>query len=97
MTLEEARILVHSNINLVGREVYGKPIDELIILPTDKTPQQIFFKIYLDSLDAEEALEPFYRYDLVVRCILNKNMIDRTNTISSLPLEKALSILKKCI
>lgn len=89
MTLEKARSLVLRNQSLIGREYFGKAIDELIILPSDKKLQQVFLKIYADSFDAEETLQSFLGYDVIVRCVLDKKRIDLTNTVYSITLKTA--------
>ena len=88
MTLKEARTTVLDHQYLIGKYAYGKSIDELIIIPSEKIPQQIFYKLYKESLNALEALEPFHTYNLAVFCVLNKDKIDLTQTVISLSLDK---------
>ena len=92
--MEKARSLVLRNQWLVGREYFGKVIDELIILPLEKGPRQVFLKIYRNSFDAEEALKPFLGYDVIVRCVLDKKRMDLTDIVNSITIERAKNYLE---
>lgn len=50
-------------------------LSEIIIAPSDKIEFEQFKKLYIETLDAQEAVVPFMQSDLIVLGVFDKHRI----------------------
>ncbi len=76
MNFSEAKKIVDANQHLIGKQWKGAIIDEIIIAPTDFSLRDLFNRIYLQTLNAQQSIKPFINSDVDVVVICNKKAID---------------------
>ena len=69
MGIQEALEKIDTHKDLLGKQLNGASIDDLIIVPTDIALKRQFEKLYISSLDAQAALVPFLDKDVDIRCV----------------------------
>ncbi|WP_158210469.1 hypothetical protein [Myroides phaeus] len=75
MEYNKALKLIEEKSYLIGKKVKGKTIDELVIYPSDDDAKKKFKEIYIATLDADKAIEPFKKFDVDVSVIIAKDKI----------------------
>ncbi len=74
--------LAEANEHLVGKEVNGNVIDEIIIMPTDEREQEHYKQYFVQYMDAQRAIAPFMTSDVDVYALFQKNSIRSTGFIA---------------
>ncbi len=75
MTFEETKDLVSRNQNLIGKEVGGLIIDDIVAYPINEKAHEEFARIYMNTFDSSAAIAPFKKMELGVYCILDRGRI----------------------
>jgi hypothetical protein len=88
MNFIQAKKLFDMNQQLIGRQIKGATIDELVICPTDKAQYEDFIKRHLTTHKGSEAILPFLNEDLDIFCVLDKQRIKVNSTMLVLRLKK---------
>jgi hypothetical protein len=81
MNFSKAKKIVEANQHLIGKQWKGAIIDEIIIAPTDSSLRNIFEKMYLQTLNAQQSIKPFINSDVNVIVVYNKKMIDNNGVM----------------
>jgi hypothetical protein len=87
MEFYEAIELAQKNENLIGKSFKGSIIHEIILVPTDFEEEKEFENLYVRYLDGKRAIALFTNSDVVVKCVVNKNLIQRLNLLSMIDLK----------
>lgn len=75
MEFDKATELKEKNNHLIGKKDSGATIDELILVPTNADLAEECFKIYLQTLDGEQAILPFAGEDVDIVAVFDKKLI----------------------
>ena len=94
MGIQEALEKIDAHKDLLGKQLNGASIDDLIIVPTDIALKRQFEKLYISSLDAQAALVPFLDKDVDIMVIFDKHKIRRQNIIFSTTLDNVLKMIE---
>ena len=81
MTFKEALSVVQSSERLIGTKFDGETIDEILVVPTEKSMHDEFFRNYSYTLDAKASILPFVNCDLEVVALFRKNYIRQEGVI----------------
>ncbi len=74
MNFLDAVKIAQNNKHLIGKELKGITIDDIIIVPTNAHSQEKFQQLYVQTLNAQASIEPFKNEDVEVY-IINKGLI----------------------
>lgn len=75
MNFLDAVKLAKSNEHLVGKKYLNGRIDEVIIVPTDKTEFDEYKRNYRLTHNAQKAIVPYMESDVEVLLLFNKQLI----------------------
>lgn len=82
MNFIDALITVNQKEKFVGRfSKNGATLDEIIIAPSNAEEYQSFIKTYVDTLDAQQSIEPYINSDLIVLGVFDKMRIRQENVL----------------
>lgn len=76
MDFNTAQDLLIKNNHLIGQDMNGARINELILVPTNQNHADLFLRSYLRSLDFNEAIAPYAGSDVDVYVVANKSEIN---------------------
>lgn len=93
MGIEDASKKLKLHNYLLGRCLSGASIDELIIAPTNIDSRQQFERLYIGSLDAQMAINPFVAEDVDILVVFDKKRIPEQGILTSASLDKTLKML----
>ena len=83
MNFHQSLDVANKKEQLVGHlKKNGAVLDEVIIAPTDDEKYQGFIKAYVDTLDAQRAIAPYIKSDVIVLGVFDKYRIRRDNLLS---------------
>lgn len=94
MGVQEALEKIDTHKDLLGKQLDGANIDDLIIVPTDIALKRQFEKLYISSLDAQAALVPFLDKDVDIMVFFDKHKIRSQNIILSTTLDNVLKMIE---
>ena len=94
MGIKEALEKINTHKNLLGKQLNGASIDDLIIVPTNIALKRQFEELYISSLDAQAALVPFLDKDVDIMVIFDKHRIRNQNIILSTTLDNVLKMIE---
>lgn len=83
MNFETALKLIRENSNLIGKKIAMGTIDELVIYPNEENAKNTFKNIYVQTLNAKKAIEPFINEDVSISAIINKKGITQKIFLSA--------------
>lgn len=75
MEFKKAEQLLIKNKHIIGKQVNGAAIDELILVPTNVDSSVDFFRLYRQSLDGKKSIQPFIGSDVDIIAVFNKKHI----------------------
>jgi hypothetical protein len=82
MNYQEGLKVIENNAHIVGMtSPKGGVIDELILVPTDRTLQNAFYEDYIVTLDGGYASSRFAGADLDVIYIIDKSLINNNGIL----------------
>lgn len=77
MNFKEALIEVNTKQNLIGQNYQGAILDEIIIAPSEPYSFEKFKCLYLEGMNAQQAITPFLNEDVMILGIYNKDKIKK--------------------
>ena len=88
MNFFDAVQLAKSKEGLIGKTVQGARLDDIVIVPTSQDELPIFQQIYIQTLNAQQAIAPFMGSDVIVKCVYDKSKIRQMGILllSDLPI-----------
>ncbi|MCG9972769.1 hypothetical protein [Christiangramia crocea] len=89
MDFKKAVEIKEQNLELVGKNVNGAVIDEILIYPTKNESFQRFLQLYRRYNDADYAIAPFVNENVEVRCLIDKSRFFTQNFFAHLSIEEA--------
>ncbi|SHH17271.1 hypothetical protein SAMN05444372_11928 [Flavobacterium micromati] len=91
MKIKDATELKNKNLHLIGQKFRGGTIDEIIIRPKSDEELDVFMKSYIRSMNAEKSLLPFFKSDLHVFAVFEKDKIRTSSVILMTEIENLLN------
>lgn len=78
MEYKKAEQLKRKNVHIIGKQVNGMIIDELILVPTNADLSVDFFRLYRQTLDGTKSIFPFTGADVEILAVFNKKHITQS-------------------
>ncbi|RZJ36588.1 MAG: hypothetical protein EOO51_00270 [Flavobacterium sp.] len=88
MKYKDAQALVERNKHLIGVKIKGAKIDELVIHPTEQGAHDEFVRSYVNTRNAEKAIQPYMNQDVGVYAIVDKGRISAQGIFAHASLEE---------
>lgn len=86
MTFLEALSIADAKSNLIGSNLNGELIEDVLIIPTDTDNLKSFINMYMQTANAQQAITPFIQNDLKVVALFKREYLFKHGVFSTIDL-----------